>query len=111
MVIAAPKEEILGRILVEWLPTKERTRHERSSIDENMILCLKEPGLNGFYHAGAFSILEFPKINGNTCPTFTFDDRVKIDPALKLTEFRKRQVDHGGYINGMKEVIGVKVTF
>lgn len=109
LVVAAPKDEISGRILVEWLPTKERTRHERSSFVEDMILCLKEPGFLGFYHPGAFSILDFPKNIENARPAFYFGDRVQIDPALKLTELRKRQTDHGGYINGMKEVIAVKV--
>lgn len=96
LVVAAPKDEISGRILIEWSLTKERTRHQRSGVDENIIFSLKEPGFGGFYHPGAFTILDVSVPDETVArPAFTFGDRVQIEPALKTDEIWQKQADHG----------------
>ena len=106
LVVAAPKEEIYGRILVEWHPSKERTRHQRSDSDGHSVLKLKEPGIGGFYYPEAFADIEIPVPEVNPRPlALFFGDRVQIDPSMKTDDFRSKQIDHGGYIDGMKEVL------
>ncbi len=109
-MIATPKEEFSGNILIEWLPDMERSRHQRiealeaDDVGNSVILRLSQSGTGGFYRPQAFPRLHIPVAEKDSFPAFHFGDRVQIDPSIKPEDFRKKQTHHGGYIDGMKEV-------
>ena len=104
LVVASPKDEVSGKILIEWHPSKERTRHQRSSSDGHSDLKLKEPGISGYYYPEALAAVEADVADVNPRSAFSVGDRVQIDPSLKKKDIRRMQVDHGGYANWLKDV-------
>lgn len=104
--MAAPKEEVSGKVLVEWEPSKERSRHKRSDYSgKDSTLRLKEAGISGLYHSGAFPIYEVVIPNESPLPEFNLGDRVQIDPKIRRDDFLKMQAEHGGCFASMKEVM------
>lgn len=103
-MVSAPKEEISGKILVEWHPSKERTRHQRSNSDGRSVLKLKEPGISGYYHPEALAAVEVDIADVNPRPAFSVGDRVQIDPTLKKDDISRKQVGHGGVTDWLKDV-------
>jgi len=105
-VISAPREEINGRIVVEWHPNMERIRYQRTDGDGKVVLRLKEPGIGGFYEPDAFPIADSPPVpllnkdeSSELSPVFSVGDRVQVDPAITIEEFGSKQKEVGGSIS------------
>lgn len=102
-MISAPREEANGRIVIEWLPSKERTRYQFSNRDEKAVLRVKEPGIGGFYEAGAFPLADASVdliVNGDdepSPPAFTIGDQVKIDTSMNIEYLESQQKEVGGF--------------
>jgi len=111
-VISAPREEASGRILIEWLLTKERTLNKRYNGDEDFVLRVIYPGLGGYYTPCAFPVADSPPVinDGNHAelpekqPAFSIGDRVNIDATIKKEEWESKQKEVGGYAHSMKKV-------
>jgi len=110
-VISAPKEEISGRVVVEWNSTKERTHHPQITIVGNEVLQVKSPGIGGYFYAGAFPSVKVEISTGINVPSlpspstsFAIGDRVCIDDTMDVEELKIRQKDHGNYVDEMKNV-------
>ena len=105
-MIPAPKEEILGRIIVEWEGSKERTHYQQS----NGLLRIENPGIGGCYHSAAFPSLEIKipiRSNHVYLPllmTLSIGDRVCINPSINLEELKLKQMNHGNFVDGMYKV-------
>ena len=106
VVIPAPKEEILGRIIVEWDESKERTHYQQS----NGLLRIENPGIGGCYHSAAFPSLEIriPSCSNHVylplLMTLSIGDRVCINPSINLEELKLKQMNHGNFVDGMYQV-------
>jgi len=110
-VIAAPKEEMSGKyFVVEWLPTKERTRFQRGSTG-GKILRLQDAGMAGYYNPFALPVPVYIPISvakSAPCqPTFFIGDQVQINPTITSEELKEKQKNFGGYIDPMDKVSSV----
>ncbi len=109
-MISAPKEEVLGRIVVEWLPSNERTLYQRTNIGGKMVFRVKVPGIGGLYYADAFPAVHVPiphseKQPAPFQPVFFVGDRVQIDPLIRTAELKSKQKNYVGfYVEGMEQV-------
>lgn len=112
-MISAPREEASGRILIEWLLTKERTLNKRYNSDEDFVLRVIYPGIGGYYTPCAFPVADSPPVINHANhaelpekqPGFSIGDRVNIDATIKKEEWESKQKEVGGYAHSMKKVI------
>ena len=103
MVIPAPKEEILGRIVVEWDGSLERTHYQQS----NGLIRIKDPGIGGCYHPAAFPLVGIHLHNvlhGFLVP-LSIGDRVCINPT-KMGELKLKleKTNRGNYVDRFLKV-------
>ncbi len=114
-MIAAPKEEMSGKyFVVEWLPTKERTRFQRGSTG-GKILRLQDAGMAGYYNPFALPVPVYIPISvakSAPCqPTFFIGDQVQINPTITSEELKEKQTNFGGYVGPMDKVSAVYFFF
>ena len=123
-MVLVPSGELLGRFVVEWFPSEERTSHKRIRMTGNGFLFrVNQPGLGGFYYPLAFPIVivpVFPIVNliqeSTLNPVFNVGDRVIIDPAMKTSEIvmKLEQTDAGGGLvrhEIIQDIIQVLIDF
>lgn len=115
MVIPDPKEELYGGVLVEWLSSKERNRHQRIKNGKlNLFIIMEHAGIGGYYNLKALPILNIPIAKSvessifDLQPDFNFGDRVQIDSNLKVEDLRTCQIGHGGFESEMGKVLSLQ---
>jgi len=111
LVIPDPKEELYGGVLVEWLSSKDRNRHQRIQDGKlNIFVIMEHAGIGGYYNIKALPILNIPIAKSvessifHLQPDFNFGDRVQIESTLKMEDLRTHQIGHGGYEEEMGRV-------